>query len=94
MVRFESNSMDHARDAGNAAVHALRQQIDGTSIQVFGPTLAPLSKLVGRWRFQLVLRGRNVPQFRAWLRSVSDTLSRTPSRGVRMTVDVDPRNLM
>ena len=94
MVRFESNNMDNARKAAGGMAHALRQTADGGSIQVFGPTLAPLSKLVGRWRFQVVLRGRNVPQFRAWLRHTSEKLQRPPQGNVRMTVDIDPRNLM
>ena len=38
------------------------------------PLLAPLSRLVGRWRFQVILRGRDVPRFRAWIDEVSPIL--------------------
>jgi len=86
--------MREAQAAGSALVASLRGTADGQGIQVFGPTLAPLSKLVGRWRFQVVLRGRDVPQFRAWLTGVESLLLDRPKRGVRMSVDVDPRSLL
>ena len=66
----------------------------GEVVQIFGPTLAPLSKLVGRWRFQIVLRGRDVPRFRRWLDTATPVLFGKPARGVRTSVDVDPRNLL
>ena len=94
LVRLESADMAAAQSAGAALVRRLRSTADGQEIQVFGPTLAPLSRLVGRWRFQIVLRGRNVGRFRAWLEQNQDILFERPKRGVRMSVDVDPRNLL
>lgn len=94
LIRLESADMREAQAAGASLVAALRSTADGQGIQVFGPTLAPLSKLVGRWRFQVVLRGRDVPRFRTWLTSVEAVILDRPKRGVRMSVDVDPRSLL
>jgi primosomal protein N' (replication factor Y) len=94
LVQMESADIGAAQRAGHALVNALRTTADGSGIQVFGPTLAPLSKLVGRWRFQVVLRGRDVPRFRAWLASVEHILLDRPGKGVRVAIDVDPRNLL
>ena len=94
LVRLESASMNAAADVGTALVNRLRATADGQSIQVFGPTLAPLSRLVGRWRFQVILRGRDVPRFRAWIDEVTPILLERPKKGVRMSIDVDPRNLL
>ena len=94
LVRLESASMNTAAEAGNALVQKLRKTADGQSIQVFGPTLAPLSRLVGRWRFQVILRGRDVPRFRAWIDEVSPILLERAKKGVRVSIDVDPRNLL
>ena len=94
LVRLESADMNQAQQAGMAMVGALRSLADGEAVQIFGPTLAPLSKLVGRWRFQIVLRGRDVPRFRRWLDSATPVLFGKPARGVRTSVDVDPRNLL
>ena len=94
MIRLEASRLEDAQDAGHVLANALRKTADGTAIQVFGPTLAPLSKLVGRWRFQIILRGRNVPQFRTWIRTVKPELQKPLKRGVRMSIDVDPRSLL
>lgn len=64
------------------------------AVEVLGPSAAPLSRLVGRWRFQVVLRGRDLPRLRAWLREVRAALRKAARGGVRVTVDVDPRNLL
>jgi len=94
LIRLESANMDAARSAGDALAKSLRGTADGDGVQIFGPTLAPLSRLVGRWRFQIVLRGRDVPRFRAWVDAHTDLLMDRPPRGVRMSIDVDPRNLL
>ena len=94
LVRLESSRLEEAQEAGRTLANSLRKTADGNAIQVFGPTLAPLSKLVGRWRFQIVLRGRDVPQFRAWIGSVKAALHQPQKRGVRISIDVDPRNLL
>lgn len=60
-------------------------------VDVLGPAKAPLPRLVGRWRFQVVLRGREVRAFRAFL-AEQHTRWRVP-QGIRLVVDVDPRSL-
>jgi primosomal protein N' (replication factor Y) len=94
ILRVESTDLNRAQEAGVALVKQLRQPADGHSIQVFGPVLAPRSKLVGRWRFQIVLRGRDVPRFRAYIRQVRDILLARPAPRTRVIVDVDPRSLL
>ena len=60
-------------------------------IEVLGPTFAPMSILVGRWRMQVVLRGSNPLQFETGSKRIRPVI-RTASRGgVKVTIDVDPR---
>ena len=94
LVRVESANMDLARSTGDELARQLRKTADGQAIQIFGPTLAPLSRLVGRWRFQIILRGRDVPLFRRWVDANADTILNRPTKGTRISVDVDPRNLL
>ena len=94
MIRLEASRLEDAQAVGRSLATRLSETADGSAIQVFGPTLAPLSRLVGRWRFQVVLRGRNVPQFRAWISKVTPILNERPPRGVRIAIDVDPRSLL
>ena len=99
MLRVEG--VDEAATRSRARELAQRLRItaprgDGPrpAVEVLGPTAAPLSRLVGRWRFQVVLRGRDLPRFRRWLQQIRPDLRGRARKGVRVTVDVDPRNLL
>jgi primosomal protein N' len=49
---------------------------------------------VGRWRFQIILRGRDPIAIRTWLRTHRAQLMAPGRKGVRVIVDVDPRSLL
>jgi primosomal protein N' (replication factor Y) len=66
----------------------------GTDLGILGPVAAPLSRLVGRWRYQVVIRGPRSPRFREWLNEQRPLLARAHGRGARVVVDVDPRSLL
>ncbi len=57
--------------------------------RVAGPAPAPLEKLRGKWRFQILVRGASGTRVR---RLVREVLAEHPNPDV--TVDVDPYNLM
>ncbi len=68
---------------------------NGAEPQVLGPVAAPMSRLVGRWRVQIVLRARRDPAaLRRALREQRGALIEGSSGGVRVSLDVDPRNLL
>jgi primosomal protein N' (replication factor Y) len=96
LARVEGTDRARALGVARALTQELRERIGAERgrIDVLGPAPAPLGRLVGRWRFQLVVRGRDPLAFRRWLRGVRPVLVRAPHGGVRVTVDVDPRNLM
>ena len=75
------------RDAGRMAgmLRASR------AFQVLGPAVAPISRLRGQHRAQIFLKGVNRPAMRGALRA---TLDANPDLGRRVTVDVDPINLL
>ena len=80
------------QNAAKLASDLRRKKVRG--IEVLGPTFAPMSILVGRWRMQVVLRGADPTHFRNWLQEIRPVL-RTASRGgVKVTIDVDPKHLM
>ena len=72
------------RDAG--------RQVPGLSI--LGPAPAALPRLVGRWRFQIVLRGEKLAEFRNFLRNQKRGILNVARKGIRIAIDVDPRHLM
>ncbi len=70
--------------ARRAAAHP-----DATDIRILGPAAAPLERLKGQWRFQLLLRGPSGTR----LRRVADDLRRD-ERSRDLVLDVDPLDLM
>jgi primosomal protein N' (replication factor Y) len=96
MVRVEGVDRGAAWDHAQHMAAALRRSAEphAGAVDVMGPTPAPLSRLVGRWRFQIILRGRVVPTFRAWLAKDAPLPRQGHPKGVRVRIDVDPHNLL
>lgn len=61
------------------------------SFQVLGPAVAPIARLRGQHRAQIFLKGRNRRAMRTALR---EALAASPDIGRRVTVDVDPIDLL
>lgn len=92
LLRVEGVDRAATWDAARALAQELRAQARGwATVEVLGPARAPLPRLVGRWRFQVVARGRDVRAFRGWLGASHRSWKAPP--GVRLIVDVDPRSL-
>ncbi|HSH12144.1 MAG TPA: primosomal protein N', partial [Desulfurivibrionaceae bacterium] len=71
---------------------ALAQRLGrGRKIAILGPAPAPLSRLQGRYRWQLLLKGENRGDLHALCRQLSTDLVTGP---VKLTVDVDPENML
>ena len=78
----------HAREAAARFAEALE---DIPGIEVFGPHDAPLSQLRGLRRYQVLLKVADQAAARPALRRA---LSVAQEPGVRVTLDIDPYNLM
>ena len=94
LIRLEGESREKVQRAASQFGKKLRSMAHGTDIAVLGPVSAPMSKLVGRWRFQIIVRGQNVRQFMGWLKSARPILRGSNHHGVRISLDMDPRNLL
>jgi primosomal protein N' (replication factor Y) len=82
-------SAPEARDAGAAAA-ALHERIAPAGATVLGP--APLFRLRGRARTQLVIKASDRPAAVAAVGSAVDSVARSrAARGVNISVDVDPQ---
>jgi primosomal protein N' (replication factor Y) len=95
LLRIESSDRDGAMNAALDLARRLRESMEGMTpkpAQVLGPVPAALPRLVGRWRFQILVRGPKTVAFQRWLHKVDLSVSRR--KGVRMIIDVDPRHLM
>ncbi len=61
------------------------------TISVLGPAPAPLSRLQGRYRWQLLLKGADRRRLHVLCRQLTQARETGP---VKMTVDVDPENML
>lgn len=77
-----------ARDCGRMLEEAV-QPIPGTRIQ--GPAPAPLARIKGVWRYQILLRS---PQRTNLRRAVEAVLLPRKWKGVEVAIDVDPINIL
>jgi primosomal protein N' (replication factor Y) len=85
LVRFESQNAHAAQTAAEAAAGAIVPTDVG--IRLRGPSPAPLERLRGYWRWQLLISAPNRAELRAVLEKIEHV--RVPSR-VRRIIDVDP----
>jgi primosomal protein N' len=96
LLRVESAELPAAQARAAELVAALRRSAAplGEGLTITGPLSAPLSRMVGRWRLQIVIRGGLGAAFRRWLTDQRALLRGASSGGVRVIVDVDPRDLL
>ncbi len=64
------------------------------SIHVLGPVAAPLSKIKGKYRWQLLIKGEQVKILHTFCKRIFEEAKRIRMRGVQLTVDVDPMNML
>jgi primosomal protein N' (replication factor Y) len=62
-----------------------------SALRLSGPAPAPLERLQGRWRFQILLRARDR---RSVLAALEACIPERPPSGVQIAADVDPQDLM
>jgi primosomal protein N' (replication factor Y) len=87
LVRFEAARETAATGAAQAAARAAEPAPAG--LRVVGPTPAPLARLRGKWRVQLLLLAPTRPPLRDALKAIS---ALTVPRGVHRVIDVDPQS--
>jgi primosomal protein N' (replication factor Y) len=86
-ARTFSGAMDDAADV----VQRLREAEGESVFRVLGPAPAPLGKLRGEYRAQLLIKGTNRKRMREALMSV---LASRPDVARRTVVDVDPLSVL
>ena len=99
-LRVQGNNSDITahmaqRVAGGARGVLERWPKRGREIQVLGPAEAPLAKLRGKYRWQILIKCKRAELLHYFLREI-DTLTRKVLRGsgVSLIVDVDPYQML
>ena len=87
LVRYEAASESAAMAAAKAAARAIEPAPAG--LRVVGPAPAPIERLRGKWRVQLLLIAPTRPPLRAAIAAISGLAI---PRTVHRVIDVDPQN--
>jgi primosomal protein N' (replication factor Y) len=85
VIRFESKNGAASRAAAETATRLAVPLPDGVRLR--GPAPAPIERIRGAWRWQILL---NAPNREALRRVIEAVESNPPGRTVKMIVDVDP----
>lgn len=99
-ARSESRCMQAARDYASSARRVLRKDEQlSKNVFMLGPAMAPLARLKGKSRWQILLKSRSRKLLRklaiATLNGVAHfDVAKSPYRNVRIIVDVDPINML
>jgi primosomal protein N' (replication factor Y) len=89
LVLLRDRRFEKARDAAARAAALLRGRRAGT-LQVMGPAPAPLERLRGHYRVQVILKARNRREVQAALAALHEDLEGDPAVVRQMSIDVDP----
>lgn len=87
-VVTEDRNRGRAQETATAVAQRIRGRLDTDAIRISGPQPAPLERLAGRWRFQVLLTGTEPARMRALVEEALPSSSAT-----RVVVDVDPYQL-
>jgi primosomal protein N' (replication factor Y) len=88
-VLVSSPARERAEEAAAGLGSSLARH--GAGLRLSGPAPAPLERLLGRWRFQILLRA---PDRRAVLAALEAAVPERAQAGVQIAVDVDPQDLL
>src|SRR5206468_1068373 len=92
-IRFEGKEGEKVKTCAERFARRLladTQEEDGAPV-ILGPAPAPIERLKGRVRWQVLLKGKNRRALHTLVkRAQEEMLTHGQSRGVRIVVDVDP----
>ena len=98
LVRIEGAEAATVAAMAERAAKALRGQVKdvkGDAMRVLGPAPAPIERLRGRYRWQVVVRSAEAAAMRAALASMQARLGGRDARGgVFVGIDLDPVNML
>jgi len=99
-LRLKGNSKDKTEKAARELGTNLRDILagwpkKGKEIQVLGPAEAPIARLKGKYRWQILIKGTSMSLLRHLLNAVEkDSRKVLQSRGVSLILDVDPYQMI
>ncbi len=91
----QKRSIKAAEEMGECGRRLLTKRLYGRTIEILGPSPAPLEKIKGKYRYQMLIKGKPANILHRFVEElVGETKKRWPGRGISLTIDVDPISVM
>jgi primosomal protein N' (replication factor Y) len=96
IIKLEIKSVDEAQadEAATIARNRIRSLIRGKGTVLLGPAPAPISRVRGQYRFQLLLLSQKREVIRSLAAEGKRVVEEKYGRKCKVIIDVDPVNLM
>jgi primosomal protein N' (replication factor Y) (superfamily II helicase) len=95
MVRIEGADARATSALAATVARLLTKCAPGDQIRVLGPAPAPIERIKGRYRWQVMLKSRELRPMRAALAAMRTELGDRARRdGVMLAIDIDPVRMM
>jgi primosomal protein N' (replication factor Y) len=93
-LEVKSPNESHAAEAAKTAQNRIRSLMRGKETMLLGPAPAPIAKVRGQYRFQLLLLSQKRDMIRVLAAEGRNAVEEKFGRKCKVIVDVDPMNLM
>jgi len=99
-LRFEDNSEKRITRFAQALEGLVQRKFKedpklGKHLEALGPAMAPLGKLKGRHRYQMLFKGKQWKSLHDFVEKIrAEMEAEIPGRGVKLIVDVDPVHML
>ncbi len=100
VVRVEGNSKNQTSEAARFLKQDIlatlnRWHKDGPALQILGPAEAPVSKIKGKYRWQILIKGKRISLIHYLLNDMEIKTRRfLQSKGTRVVLDIDPYQMI
>ncbi len=93
-IKFSGENEEKVATAAKDVASFLRTAAGPAELEILGPAPAPLARIKNRYRWQLLLKSRHFSALHGLCEQLLAKKTRLVSTGVRMSLDIDPENMM
>jgi primosomal protein N' (replication factor Y) len=94
-LRFEGTDASAVENTATALATAMRESLsEADEVTVLGPAPAPIERRRGRYRWQILLKGRDSKRLRQFVQAQINPRTQRTRDGVRIITDVDPYGML
>ena len=91
----QKRSIKAAEEMGEWGRRLLKERPYIRGIEILGPSPAPLVKLKGKYRYQMLIKGKRANPLHRFAQELAEkTKKRWVGRGINLSIDVDPISVM